>query len=141
VSLEDAALVLEGRDGRLELTRIAVAREDTPMRRVVAGTATYRERIPPPPGAVLSVRIVDVTLAEVPAPVIAEERYELTAVPAAFELSVDPDAVGQGRRYALRAEIHDAERLRWETETVYPVLTPDAPGSPELVLVAVPADP
>jgi heat shock protein HslJ len=141
VTLDDAALVLEGRGGRLELTRVAVTLEDTPTRRVVAGTATYRERIPPPPGAILTVRVVDVTLAEIPAPVIAEERYDLTAVPAAFELSVDPDAIGEGRSYALRAEIRDAERLRWETETVYPVLTPDAPGSPDLILVAVPANP
>jgi putative lipoprotein len=140
VALDGAALVLEG-EGHLELTRITHPPEDTPTRRVVAGTATYRERILPPPGAVLTVRIVDVTLAEVPAPVIAEDGYDLTAVPAAFELFVDPEAVDDERRYALRAEIRDPERLRWTTETVYPVLTPDAPESHELILVAVPAEP
>jgi putative lipoprotein len=140
VALEGAALVLEG-EGRLELTRIVSPPEETPTRRVVAGTATYRERILPPPGAVLTVRIVDVTLAEVPAPVIAEDSYDLTAVPAAFELFVDPDAIDERRRYAIRAEIRDPDRLRWETETVYPVLTPDAPEAPELVLIAVPANP
>jgi putative lipoprotein len=140
-TLEGAAAVLEGSDGRLELTRIGSAPEETPTRRVVSGTATYRERILPPAGAVLSVRIVDVTLAEMPAPVIAEATYDLTAVPAAFELSVDPDAIDGGRRYAIRAEIRDPDRLRWTTETVYPVLTPDAPEAPELVLVAVPANP
>jgi putative lipoprotein len=140
VTLEGAALVLEGA-GRLELTRIVTPPEDTPTRRVVAGTVTYRERISPPPGAVLTVRIVDVTLAAVPAPVIAEDSYDLTAVPAAFELFVDPDAIDVDRRYAIRAEIHDPQRLRWTTETVYPVLTPDAPESPELVLIAAPTDP
>src|SRR5262245_65731631 len=52
VSLEGAALVLQG-DGRLELTRIVTPPEETPTRLLVAGTATYRERILPPPGAVL----------------------------------------------------------------------------------------
>jgi uncharacterized lipoprotein YbaY len=141
VALEGAALVLEGASGRLELTRIAAPPEDTPTRRGVAGTVSYRERIAPPPGAVLIVRIVDVSLAEVPAPVIAEDSYDLTGIPAAFELFVDPDAIDEERHYAIRAEIHDPERLRWTTETVYPVLTPDAPTSHELVLVAVPENP
>jgi putative lipoprotein len=138
-ALEGAALTLEAPTGRLELTRVAAPPDDTLTRRVVSGTVTYRERIAPPAGSILTVRIVDVTLADVPAPVIAEDRYDLTAVPAAFELSVDPDAVDDQRRYAIRAEIHDGERLRWTTETVYPVLTEDAPGAHDLILVAAPA--
>ncbi len=136
---DGSALALQG-DGRLDLTRVTDAPQDTPTRRRVAGTATYRERIMPPEGAVLTIRVVDVSLADVPAPVLAEESFDVTAVPVAFELFVDPDAIDEGRRYALRAELSDPERLRWTTDTVYPVLTQDAPERPELILVAVPVD-
>lgn len=136
---DGSALALEG-DGRLDLTSVTEAPEDTPTRRRVAGTATYRERIMPPEGAVLTVRVVDVSLADVPAPVLAEGSYDVTAVPVAFELFVDPGAIDEGRRYAVRAELSDPEGPRWTTDTVYPVLTQDAPETPELILVAVPAD-
>lgn len=140
VTRDGEALTMDG-VGRLDLTRIEHAAEDTQTRRRVAGTATYRERIMPPPGSHLTVRVVDVSLAEVPAPVVAEGTYELPNVPMAFELFVDPDAIDEQRHYAIRADIHDTRGLLWTTETVYPVLTLDSPETSDLVLVAVPADP
>jgi uncharacterized lipoprotein YbaY len=135
------ALRLDGATGRLDLTRVAADRGASETKRRVAGTATYRERIASPPGAVLTVRIEDVSLVDVPAPVLAEESYDVAAVPVAFELFVDPDAIDPARHYAVRAEIRDGDRLRWTTDTVFPVLTQDAPETSNLILVAVPGDP
>jgi uncharacterized lipoprotein YbaY len=134
------ALRLDGAAGPLDLTRVAADPGAGETKRRVAGTATYRERIAPPHGAVLTVRVEDVSLVDVPAPVLAEESYDVAAVPVAFELFVDPGAIDEARHYAVRAEIRDGERLRWTTDTVFPVLTQDAPETSDLILVAVPSD-
>ncbi len=103
----------------------------------VEGTATYRERIAVPPGATLFVELQDVSLADAPAVTLAAQRYALTGVPAAFELSYDDALIQDRHRYVVRASVHQDGKLLFTTDTAYPVLTNDAGNSVDLVMVKV----
>lgn len=107
----------------------------------VTGTAAYRERILLPPGHVLTVRLEDVSLADAPARVLAEQvtPLERRGPPYAFTLSYDPADIQANHSYAVRAEIRDPEgRLRFTTDTRYSVITHGAPMSVDIMMVGVP---
>jgi putative lipoprotein len=102
------------------------------------GTATYRERMALPPGAVLEVVLEDASRADAPAPVIARQaQADPGAPPFAFTLPYDPAALDPRARYYVRASITLDGRLLFVTDTAYPVLTEGAPARPELLLVRV----
>lgn len=106
----------------------------------VTGTAAYRERILLPPGHVLTVRLEDVSLADAPARVLAEQvtPLERHGPPYAFTLSYDPAAIRDNHSYAVRAEIRDPEgRLRFTTDTRHSVITHGAPMSVDIMMVGV----
>ncbi len=107
---------------------------------VLNGTVTYRERMALPEGAVVRVRIEDVSRADAPATVIAEEDIRpVTQVPVPFSLAYDPARIDVTHRYAVRAEIRDAAgQLLWTTTTNTPVFTQGGPiDGVEVVLSAV----
>ncbi|HEX8385326.1 MAG TPA: YbaY family lipoprotein [Rubricoccaceae bacterium] len=106
---------------------------------VLNGTVTYRERIALPPGAVVHVRVEDVSLAGAPSTVLSEETIRPTQqVPLPFALPYNPAAVDVRHRYAVRAEIRDADgRLLWTGAA--PAFTHGAPvDGVEVVVEAVP---
>lgn len=97
----------------------------------LTGTVTYRERIALPPDAVVTVRLLDVSLADAPSVTLAEQaiRAEGRNVPIPYTLAYDPGRVDARHRYVVRAEIRDgAGALRWTTDTAIPVLTDGAPS-------------
>ena len=70
---------------------------------VLSGTVTYRERIALPPGAVVEIKLLDVSRMDVAAEVIAETAIRPEhQVPIPFELASDPDRIDQRRRYSVR---------------------------------------
>ena len=96
----------------------------------LTGTVTYLQRIALPPDAVVTVRLLDVGLADAPSVTLAEQtiRPEGRNVPIPYALSYDPDRVDARHRYVVRAEIRDGEgALLWTTDTAFPVLTNGAP--------------
>ncbi len=104
-------------------------------------SATYRERILPPPGHTLIVRIEDVSLADAPARVMAEHREPLDgrAPPYSATLGFPSAQIDPRHTYAARAEIRDAaDRLRFTTDTRHAVLTQGAPATADIVMVATP---
>jgi uncharacterized lipoprotein YbaY len=96
---------------------------------VLTGTVTYRQRIALPPDAVIDVQLQDVSLQDVPATVIAAERYVAAGrqVPFPFELTYDPAAIISQHTYAVAARITVDGKLRWINTQRYPVLTGGAP--------------
>lgn len=74
---------------------------------VLAGTVTYRERMALPADATIEVRLEDVSIADAPAIVLAEQRIgaEGREVPIPFELRYAATRVEANRRYGVRAEI------------------------------------
>jgi putative lipoprotein len=92
---------------------------------VVSGTVTYRERMALPPTAVLEVKLQDVSKADTPATLIAEQKITTGGkqVPIAFELKYDPAKIEAKHCYAVSARILVDGQLRWVTDNTYPVLT------------------
>jgi putative lipoprotein len=70
------------------------------------GEVFYLQRIALPPNATLSVSLQDVSLADAPAVVLAEQKGPVKGqVPLPFHLSYDPAQVKPGHRYSVSARI------------------------------------
>jgi len=108
------------RFGLLALCLAACASPAGPAQ--LTGAVTYRERIALPAGAVVRVALLDVSLVDAPARVIAEQEIRPThQVPIPFALEYDRAAIDPERRYGLRATISDADgRLLWINVTSHP---------------------
>lgn len=97
----------------------------------LTGTVTYRERMALPLNAAVNVRLLDVSLMDVPARVLAESNIDTRglSVPIPYSLDYDPGQIQEGMSYAVRAEIRGpAGELLWTSDTVHPVLTRGAPA-------------
>lgn len=108
----------------------AVTEAPRAERATLTGTVVYRERMALPVNATIDVRLLDVSLQDVPSRVLAQQTIEAAgqSVPIAYALDYDPTQVRDGMSYAVRAEIRGADgRLLWTTDTVHPVLTRGAP--------------
>jgi len=95
------------------------------------GEVTYRERIALPSGAVVTIRLLDVSQADVPATVVAEQAITPTGqVPIPFELTFDPASILEAGSYALQARISVGDRVmfRNDMQHAFDPLT-DAPQS------------
>jgi putative lipoprotein len=108
----------------------------------VSGTVTYRERMALPEGAVLSVRLDDVSRQDASAIPVAERTIPLSGqqVPIPFTLSYNAGAIKPNNQYAVRATIRAAGppsgtgRLLFTTTRSYPVITR---GNPNVVTITV----
>jgi putative lipoprotein len=91
---------------------------------VVSGTVTYLQRMALPPTAVVEVKLQDVSKADTPATVIAEQKITTGGkqVPIAFELKYDPAKIEGKHRYAVSARILFDGQLRFTSDKAYPVL-------------------
>ena len=109
--------------------------EDLDSTSMITGTATSRERIALPPGAVLEVTLEDISRADAPAVVIGRTRIESPGSPPfAFSITFDPARVQETHRYAVRARITLNGQLLFTTDTVQPVLGARDRTSVDLIL-------
>lgn len=117
--------------GVLGAGQVAMAATD-----VIRGSATYQEQIALPPGTTLEVELLDVSLADAPAVVIASDSIPvLRQGPVAFALEYDPARINEKMSYALTAKLmSDGTTLARSTATT-PVLTRGAGDAPEILLV------
>jgi uncharacterized lipoprotein YbaY len=118
------------------------SRPDTPKpaepdaRPAIHGHAIYRECIAAPPGATLTVQLIDNQLADTPDAVIAVAQVrDAKGPPFAFTLPYDRGKLRAGGSYGLHASLRDAEGTLWfGTDTRAPV-TPGSGAPVELRLV------
>ena len=84
----------------------------------ITGTVSYRERMALPPDAVIHVQLLDMSVWEMPPPVVAEVKFSLgnRQVPVPFELKVDPAKIDLKHSYALRARIVVGYDIRFLSE-------------------------
>lgn len=76
------------------------------------GEVFYLQRMALPPSATLSVSLQDVSLADAPALVLAQQSAQINGqVPLPFKLSYQPEQILPGHRYAVSARIEDGGRL------------------------------
>jgi len=97
----------------------------------VTGTAAYRERITLPPSARVIVELQDVSLADAPAKIIANQTIDPAgkAPPYPFELTYDPSKIIEQNRYVVRSTIRDGDKLLFTSTQAYPVITRGNPTS------------
>lgn len=80
--------------------------------RTLSGKVVYRERMMLPAGAVVEVKLLDVSLADAPARTIAEARItDAKASPIPYTLRYDSAQIEPRRTYALQARIQEGDRL------------------------------
>ncbi len=110
---------------------------------IICGTITYRERIALPPGAVIQVKLLDVSRQDVAAVEIASQTITTTGeqVPIAFALIYDPAQIQEQSTYVVRAEIYLDEQLSFTTTQMYPVLTKGHGNQVNLILNKVASSP
>jgi putative lipoprotein len=105
---------------------------------LLTGTVSYRERIAMPPDAVLVVELRDVSLADAPANLLAEQKIKFQGrqVPVPFELTFDPSKINPKHAYAVSGRILVGDQPRFVSNSPRPALTRNSPTHVELVLVA-----
>lgn len=97
----------------------------------VTGEIFYLERIALPPAARVTVQLQDVSLADAPATVLAEQVIDPAGAgpPYAFTLPYDPAQIQNNRSYAVRATISDGNRLLFTSTERISVITRGGPTS------------
>lgn len=90
----------------------------------ISGRVIYLERIALPPGAIVTVELRDVSIADAAAKTLASTRFEAEGGPPyPFELSFDADAIDERHTYALKAMIRLGDQLLFTTDTHHPAFT------------------
>jgi putative lipoprotein len=103
----------------------------------ITGEVSYRERIALPPNAILTVRVTDVSLADAPESVVAEQKIDPAGqVPIRFEIKLDPAVIQPNVNYALQARISVDDSL-WFTNDERYSIDPSKPEPAMLVLKMV----
>ncbi|MFM5923751.1 MAG: META domain-containing protein [Novosphingobium sp.] len=91
---------------------------------VISGSIFYRERMLLPPGSTAQVTLIDGSIADRAAPVLAQADYSVGTAggPFGYRLSVPASALLPQGRYFVRATIRDqAQRLLWTSDTATPI--------------------
>ncbi len=103
---------------------------------MITGTITYQVPMPLAPEAAIDVRLEDVSIADAPAKLIAENVFSALGqqVPIPFQLPYSAQDIQPSHRYAVRARITLGETLLFTTTRIYPVLTNGAPSQVALVV-------
>ncbi|MBU1590654.1 MAG: YbaY family lipoprotein [Alphaproteobacteria bacterium] len=74
--------------------------------KTIVGEVTYDERMAPPPGAVLTVRLTGLAGADEAETVVAQQTIrDFGEVSAGFAVTFDPATLQPGARYRLHAEV------------------------------------
>ena len=106
--------------------------------KTVSGIVTYLNRSMLPPGAVLDVQLVDVSLADASSISLSSRRYAIDHVPFPFDLAYDSSLIDERYSYAIQARISLDGKLLYINTTHFPALTRDAPEQVNVVVDLLP---
>jgi uncharacterized lipoprotein YbaY len=109
-------------------------------RTVISGTVSYREGVAMPPGAVLTISLLDTSRADAPSELVAEVVLDDPGNgPIDFELAYDPAVIDDRHTYAVRTTIEVDGALRWTSTSAHLVVTNGQPTRVEVPLTRVSA--
>ena len=105
----------------------------------VTGTVAYLEKIALPAGAIVEIRLLDISKQDAPAASIGEQVITTSGqqVPFAFEIKYNPATIDPRYTYAVRANIRVDGKLWFTTDTTYAVITQGKPSTVDMVLKRV----
>ncbi len=89
----------------------------------IEGQAFYRERIALPQGAVFTATLEDISRTGAPAVTVGQAELVDPTVPVRFRIPYASKDINPHGRYAVRATISVENKLRFASDTIYPVLT------------------
>ena len=119
----------------------ATSTATAPSAATITGAASYRERIAPPPGAVLTVQLIDNQLADTPTAVIAStEVKDAKGPPFAFELPYDAGKLRPNGSYGLHASLRDADGKLWFVTDTRTSVVPGSGQPANLSMIRVGAE-
>ena len=102
----------------------------------LSGEVTYRERIALPPGASLSVGLVDLAAPKTPRIAAKAALASPGEVPLNFNLNFDDSVLVDGASYGIVAEISGEDGAVWFRNAEPYAVDPRAPAGPILVVIA-----
>lgn len=128
--------------GALALAPAGALAADAASTAKVTGFVSYENNDDLSPTAVLTVKLVDISRADAPADVVAQQVIQTNGlqVPIAYEVDYDPAKIDPSHRYAIQARIDDQGSLQYTSDRVYPVLTRGAKSTVSIQLTQVPQD-
>lgn len=105
----------------------------------VTGTVSYRQRIALTPGAVVEVKLLDVSRADAPSITIAAQTIKPAGkqVPIAFDLAYDLGRIDPRGRYSIQVRILDRNKLRFTSTDAYLVITGGHPHKVNVIVKLV----
>jgi uncharacterized lipoprotein YbaY len=91
----------------------------------VTGTVTYRQRVALTRGAVVEVKLLEVSRADTTSVTVAEQTIKPAGhqVPIAFDLRYDPGRIDPQGRYSIQVRILEGAELRFSSSDAYPAIT------------------
>ncbi len=101
----------------------------------LSGEVTYRERIALPPGASLTVGLVDLAAPKTPRIAAKAALASPGEVPLNFNLNFDDTVLVDGASYGIVAEISGADGAVWFRNAEPYAVDPRAPAGPILIIV------
>lgn len=91
----------------------------------LSGSVYYRERIALPPNAILTIKLLDVSIMDAPAKVIATKTYNLKGqqVPINFTIKYLTEKINSRHTYSVQAQIKQDDTLLFTSTSATPVIT------------------
>ena len=103
----------------------------------VTGEVRFAREVVLPKGAVVTVRLLDITLADASSVELGRDVIEnADRLPVSFRIEYERDLVSESQEYSLSADVRHGDDLLYVNDTVHPVLTRGAPGNSDVVVVS-----
>ena len=103
----------------------------------LSGEVRFAREVALPEGAVVTVRLVDSSLADAPSTELGRDVIAGAGrLPVRFRIDYDRSAVAEGREYSVSAAVRSGGELLYVTDTVHTVLTRGAPANRDVAVVS-----
>ena len=103
----------------------------------VTGEVRFAREVALPEGTVVTVKLLDTTLADAPSMELGRDVIEnADRLPVSFRIEYDRGRVSDRNEYSLSADVRHGDDLLYVNDTVHPVLTRGAPGDSDVVVVS-----
>ena len=104
---------------------------------VITGEVRFAREVDLPEGAVVTVRLLDTSLADASAVELGRQVIEdVDGLPVRFRIEYDRDGISEGAEYSLSADVRHGDDLLYVNDTVHTVLTRGAPRNSDVVVVS-----
>ena len=119
------------------LVATAIACGSSGSEGVITGEVRFAREVDLPEGAVVTVRLLDTSLADAAAVELGRHVVEdADRLPVRFRIEYDRDAISEGAEYSLSADVRLGDDLLYVNDTVHTVLTRGAPRNRDVAVVS-----